>query len=362
MRSRYLTRLAIAIACAGAACTAGAFFGCVDLFHSTDFPEADAGPIDFCALSEPAALATATHACALLSACQTPVGNNAVGACLANATLAYDCTANPNRPVIGPAHAYWDCLARSQTCDDISACVYASPPQIASHAKAPICSSAASPFEAFTACQPGTNATTRLDCRDSGIPAFGESCLATGQSCVNKGQGEALCVGSEGIACTRAGCNASELNFCVDAGGSDSFDRGVDCASYGGGACVSSTDAGVLACLAVDGGACTAKNGISCTDTVASGCGSGVDESVNCRAFGPKVTCNANPNAPAYDIAAACFVRTPECTVDVCSTNGALVACERGGNVNVDCASLGLGTCVQVPTTDGTRVACGPPQ
>lgn len=363
MRSRYVTRFAIAIACASAACTAGAFFGCVDIFHSTDFPEPDSGPLDFCAMTEPAALATATHACALLSACQTPVGSNAVGTCLANATLAYDCTASPNRPVIGAAHAYWDCLARSKTCDDISSCIYASPPQIASHAKAPKCSSAASPFAAFTACQPGTNATTRLDCRDSGVSAFGESCLATGQSCANKDQGEALCVGSEGLACTRAGCNASELNFCVDAGGGDSFDRGVDCALYGAGACVSTADAGVLACLAVDGGACTAKNGITCTtDTTARGCGSGVEENVSCAAFGADVKCNASPDAPAYDVAAACFVPTPACTTDTCSSNGALLACERGGIVSVDCGSLGLGKCLEVPTTDGTRAACGPPQ
>jgi hypothetical protein len=352
----------IGIGCAASAFVAGAFFGCVDIFHSTDFPEADSGPTDFCAWSEATALSNATHACALLSACQSPVGNNAVGSCLANATLAYDCAANPNRPVIGAAHEYWDCLARSKTCDDISSCLYSTPPEIASHAEAPKCTSAATPFVPFTACQPVTNSTTRLDCRDSGIFAFGESCLATGQSCVSKDQGEALCVGSEGLSCTRPGCNDTQLNFCADAGGGAQFDRGIDCASYGAGTCVASSDAGILACLAVDGGACTAKNGITCAGAVAEGCGSGVEEHVNCSAFGSTVTCNANPDAPAYDVASACFVALDACSTESCSVNGALLACERGAIVSVDCESLGLGKCVEVPTTDGTRPACGPPQ
>lgn len=362
MRSRYVARMSIAVACAAGAVIAGAFFGCVDIFHSTDFPEADSGPTDFCSWSEATAQSNATRACALLSACQTPVGANSVGSCLANATLAYDCTANPNRPVIGAVHEYWDCLARSKTCDDISSCIYSSPPEIAAQAKAPKCTSAATPFVPFTACQPVANTTTRLDCRDSGAPAFGESCLATGQFCVSKDQGEALCVGSEGTSCTRTGCNDTELNFCADAGGGDLFDRGVDCASYGAGSCVASNDAGVLACLAVDGGTCAAKNGIECNGAIAQGCGSGIEERVNCAAFGLGVTCNANPNAPAYDIASACFTTTPACTNESCSSNGDILACERGGIVSVDCGSLGLGKCVEVATTDGTRPACGPPQ
>jgi hypothetical protein len=171
-----------------------------------------------------------------------------------------------------------------------------------------------------------------------------------------------LCLGGEGTNCQSTGCDGTELNFCEDAGGGDEFDRGVDCASYGAGKCVTIGDAG-LACLAVDGGACTAKNGISCNGSIALGCGSGVQEHVDCSKLGAgsSVTCNANPSAPAYDVASACFATTPTCSADLCSSNGALLACVRGAVVTVDCAALGLGACKEAQTTDGIRVACGAP-
>ncbi|MEO8874350.1 MAG: hypothetical protein ABI461_02085 [Polyangiaceae bacterium] len=368
MTTRASVRGALLIASAAGIVTAGAFFGCGDIFHSTDFPSADGGgggggslvtpEGGFCSWSEATAKTNALNACALVAACQSPIGDNAVGTCIVNATLAYDCAANPNRPVIGQALAYWQCVASAKTCADVDSCVYGDPPDVTKRVSPPTCGGSGS---SFTACGKSAQANSRLDCRAPGDPSLGESCLATGHTCATKNGGEALCLGGEGIACTKTSCGGTQLDFCVDAGGGTTFDRGVDCASYGAGSCVDKDAGPTCEPVVGDAGTCAPSPGIRCAQDVALGCGAGIPERVDCAALANGVTCNASQTAPAYDIAAGCFARTPTCSNDSCS-GAALNACVRGASVTVDCISLGLGPCTQVNTTDGVRASCSAPQ
>lgn len=351
--TRSFTRRMIAFTSAAGLLTGAAFFGCGDIFHSTDFSVVDGGvaSLGFCSWSEDTAKQTAAHACALVAACQSPIGGNAVGTCIARATLAYDCAANPNHPVIGEALAYWTCVSQAKTCNDVNSCVYGNPPSLDSRITPPTCGGDAS----FTTCGQGTESSARLDCRVPGQPALGESCAAIGQTCVPKNGGEALCVGDQGVTCKKAGCGSDgqKLDFCVDAGGGDSFDQGIDCASFGAGKCILVADAGPTCMpLETDAGTCAASGGIRCNGDLALGCGAGIAERVNCAALADGVSCIPSLTGPAYDLASSCFSKAPTCSADTCSGNGALLACVRGAVVSVDCGALGLGSCAQRTTSD----------
>ena len=346
---------------------AGSFVGCVDIFHSTDFGSAAAGPIDFCSWNESEAQSHAMKSCALLAACQSPVGENETGQCLVHATFAYDCSANPSLPVAGGARAFWMCMAQASSCADVASCVYSNPPSIDSRSSAPACNPQAT--SAFTSCGAGGSSDTRVDCQKPGSAAVGESCLAVGRECVPKQTGgEALCLGKEGVSCTQTGCSGTQLDFCVDAGGGDSFDRGIDCADYGAGTCID-VDAGASdaslayvgpTCAPVEAGTCEPTEGIRCLGALALSCPNGLELRANCGALAPGVACVANSTAPAWDITSACATESPACASDACSSDKkTLVACVRGSTVNVDCASLGLGDCAIVTTSDGPRAACG---
>jgi hypothetical protein len=216
---------------------------CVDLFHSTDAPTlcdldasapgcGDAAAPTLCAPDAGVAQSMALRACAWLSACEHPVGQNATGACMVDAILAFDCVANPNRQPKAKALAFWRCMQAVTTCRDVAACVM--PDGIAG------CTSGG-----YIGCTQGPqNPDTRFDCvaptvTDAGTePAPGEDCAMHGQTCdsidrdaSNHG---ALCVGPYGHTCTTsAGCDMNSLSVCDDAG----IDHGVDCTQFGGAMC-----------------------------------------------------------------------------------------------------------------------------
>ena len=255
----------------------GGVAACVDLFHSTNFEtlcDLDAaacaavdasadgaaaaprdagapdGPTDFCQWDSVTAGNNAAHACAWLGACAGPLGENALGPCIVNATLAYDCAANPNRPVVGAAHAYWDILWQAASCGDVLRAVQ---PSSTACAAAPA---------SYVTCE----AATRVACGPANAmsaPVGVEDCAAAGQTCalVN---GSGACVGPSSCAGATAvlACGASGgptlLADCEDGG----TDLGVDCANFGGGSCTAS--GGVAACRAVDGGSCTPSSAITC--------------------------------------------------------------------------------------------------
>jgi len=354
-----------AIACGAFAFALGAsLVACIDLFHGTDFesacdldasacgavdasvgidatpPPQDAGsdaPTDFCQWIPTTAAAYAVHACAWLGACEGALGDDAFAPCMLHAMLAYDCAANPNRPVLGAAHAYWDCLWQVQTCGDVDHCVEPS----GTH------ETCADDDAGYVACDPeaGTLVACAADLANGSPPTAVESCVPLGQTC--SPSGVATCIGSA-TPCADVGtsCEGTALHDCDPDGGPT--DYGVDCASFGSGSCVGSG-----ACGAVDGGSCTPTTDVTCDGGLAMGCPSGTTEQVDCNAVlgQPSATTTCDETAPGrpWDVSRACSMGTCQ-TGDSCGTDGkTLLSCTRGASVSIDCTLQGFTRCVSLP-------------
>lgn len=340
---------------------------CVDLFHDTDFAfvadaaasggdggerdgavdaqgPSDAAPLDFCALSIDEARPIAHRACALLAACETPVGTNAVGRCLERALPVIACQGAPDRAARGAVLAHYQCLAAARTCEDIARCVLGD-------AGAPSCGANVP----FTQCV----GDVRLDCRKTGQPAGAESCAATGRVCARDGLG-ARCVGPDGLGgCARTTCDGSKLRICADAGD----DLGFDCADFGAGNCAAPAKPGkgTPGCVPTSKDTCIPGSSIRCSGRVAIGCATGVEDRLDCQGlFGTSctdITTDAPPEI-GWDVSRACEVRPDggRCSKDSCSGT-TLYACVHGNATALDCAALVGGTCGKVTTSDGVDVA-----
>jgi hypothetical protein len=362
MRARIVPTAALAIT------FGGWLVACVDLFHGTSFASAcdvdaaacapldanvaddapivveDAGtdgPTNFCAWSSATAAANAAHACAWLGACEGAFDDNAFGPCMVHAVLAYDCATNPNRPVIGAAHAYWDCLWQATTCGDVANCVEPSGTR-------ETCAGAGA---AYVACDPSTAAL--IACGGgvaSGSPPAGlESCAALGQTCTTSGPAE--CSGST-TACSGASSGAmcaagtTRLHDCDPDGGA--LDYGVDCASFGAGSCFSGAFG---ACLATDGAPCAPQSAVTCEDGgVAVGCPSGVTEQIDCDAVlgvtGGASTCNPQAPGRQWDVSRACSLGTCDGQHDSCDPTGpTITTCFHGATFSASCKDLGFTSC-----------------
>ncbi len=359
MRRRVAT-LTIASTLAG-----GLMAGCIDLFHSTDFDslcmvdatactradgsllsdagtdapredvmraDADASPLpptDFCGWTRQTAHDNARHACAWLGACAGPFGNNVFGTCLDHALRTYDCTLNPNRKILGEAHAYWDCLWQATSCSDVTRCVFP-------RGVVPPCD-VSSEFPACAAQDAHPeNANTRIACAKQSVPVAFENCVGVGQTC---SASQAECAGVES-ACTSSRCDGQHLRDCTDGG----LDFGVDCALYGAGTCTFG-DAGP-ACIATGGGACAKSSNIACDAGVATGCPSGVNEAIDCRNLMEDAgTCLETAPGRPWDVSRACVPNDDAGCGEACLPDGGLVACHRGKPVGIACNAFGLGEC-----------------
>ena len=380
------------IACATVA--ALFFAGCVDLFHSTDFPalcdsdpraagclrvdaaavvdaskaadaEASTGiavdaaetsappqPTDFCAWDSAAARAKAEHACAWLGSCAGPVGDNALGACMINALLAYDCRINPARKVQGRLHAYWDCLSVAATCDAVGRCVSPDGPEACSASGAEYSSCGGTVDGGF----PG-NASVRVACTSGGSVSATENCLAIGQTCIVRGSFSA-CTGRGSVdaSCAGLACDGTLLRDC--SGGTD--DLGVDCALYGNGQCVG-FDGGGASCAASSSTGCDAGGPVRCSDAGAAiGCPSGVEETIDCAALlgGDGGACAPGASGPTWDLSRAC-VATGACSEGCVGTTVAR-GCSHGATFDVDCSKVGLTSCGTFTFDGKMRAACKP--
>jgi hypothetical protein len=334
-----------------------------DIFHSTDLPTlcGDASNAPGCSADAKAdalvdagvypftkdpqtALANAKSTCAWLAACETPMGQNQTGTCIANAVLAYDATTNPNRTPQGAARLFWQCAfdaAKLQSCDAMKSC--ALPAGVSK------CSVSAGAFVGCAASN-GANAAARVDCETNDTLPNVELCAAVGKTCGAVGNNsDALCYGPKGRACQQTGCSGPYLSVCDDAG----FDQGVDCASVGARACVGSP---VLTCKPEGVGSCTPSTDVWCDGGIATACPAGIPETVNCATLAGG--CVDIPDA-SWGTAPSVACQQPSgCGADQC--NGAsLEACVRGKVVVVSCAAEGLGPCQGVMTrSDGSRAAC----
>jgi hypothetical protein len=368
MRRR--TAVTLSVASAGLVALGATSAACFDLFHSTSdiltaceidaqSPACGAHSTDFCAWSPPEARQHAAHACGWLGACETPMGRNALGPCMFEALLAYDCAANPNHQVKDPAHALWDCLWQAQSCDDVSACILPGGP--------PTCQGAGD----VTACADAGGAPESAGIRIACDPAHAdaappsENCALWGQTCASAG-GRATCSGDvAGYSCAQSECFGNQLRWC------DGGDVGIDCTSNGAGRCSGfpkTSQAAWVACVAEsDAGACPADLTARCTSGRAVSCPSGVLETINCQSLlgGTSGACQSGPLNPAFDWTSPCVVKPPECTSDSCASDGGggVIGCARGAKFVVDCASEHLGACRLVSTELGTEqhAACSPP-
>jgi hypothetical protein len=367
VRVRTLVVVGVVVTCAAAPVA-----GCVDLFHSTDFEttaadastteaSADAAPQDICVTPAADALAVATRACALLSACESPIGDNAIGRCLPNAIAAYDCTASSLRPTSGAPLAYWLCLKAASSCGDVQKCVYGD--------VARGCSDAG----AFTNCVPERPA--RADCEPPFDGTKSENCSATGRICTANGGTAGYCSGSSGLGCSGpSSCDGTRLHACatgtilLEDGGKGTLDEGFDCAGYGAGECVHNATG--ASCKSTGDKPCATTDAVKCDGDFAVGCPNGIEERVSCAALtgGKAGTCTPTVGGRIWDVSRACGISATDggsgCARDTCSKDK-LSACVQGVSILIDCPTLGvtpaLGTCRQFETFDGARPACGRP-
>lgn len=345
-------------------------FACVDLFHSTEFdtlcdvqPDAAAcatgteagvdvfvppGHYDSCVLSHEKAQSLAHQACAWLGACLGPLGESQFGPCVIKAELAYDCEANPGLRPRGETDAFWSCLARDgagpQSCTQIEECVFTK-----TH-EAQDCQAVES--AAFFACD-SNGARVQCKAPGNGPPAAVEPCALSGRHCVaTAGNASAFCVG--GTTTDAPAAPACKGTTASKAGNSDgtSVDKGIDCANYGGGACISGSTAQVT-CLG-DGGSCGSitTGAIVCNGTIAQTCDSLHALPVDCAKLGPGLGCDAT-DASAPVIESACVPvgdagePCPAGQDDACINQGStLQSCALGRVQQVRCADVGLGQCV----------------
>jgi hypothetical protein len=336
---------------------------CFDLFHSTNF-ETGSCALDGAACEDAAAVppvldagATprelAQHACAWLGACAGAAADDAFGPCMFRATLAYDDTVAPSRPVIGAARLFWSCLASATSCAEVLAC--ADPNGVQCQATA----------DGYLQCDDSTTPAPIVTCSpsDGGSvpPPALESCTPLGQSCLLVGTVAACSGASEACASAGVSCDdAGNLHDCDPEGGP--FDLGVSCASFGAGACVT-VGSGLSACTAIGvPGSCAATSDVACEDGgFVTGCPAGAPETVNCQAV---LGLGCSPTAPgrAWDVSRACYNGT--CGADSCSADGTmLTSCARGATVTFDCASHGLGPCTLVTYAGdpSPHAQCGAP-
>lgn len=352
----------ISIVCATAA--VGFAFACVDLFHGTDFKtlctekptdpqcggaidsgasdapaEAAKPDIDFCKLTSAEAKDRAIRACAYLGACGGSIEPNAFADCVSRGQLVMDCNANPTLRPVGAFEKLWKCLATVSSCKDVAACVFTGPEQA--------CGDVAS--SKFIQCTSPSVAggNVRLECSaPGGAPNTRfDSCLVAGQRCTNDDAGSsATCTGVKGTAsCSTSSCDGTHAVGC------ETYDRGYDCATVGGGACVE--DALGPACMPGAGaGPCTDGGGattVAICDSagVARACVGGKEVAVDCRKLG--LGCDETLTPPSYDPAARCVgTAFPPCSEknDNC-VDGNLRGCIKGEAYTAQCTALGLGKC-----------------
>lgn len=371
------------VAAAGVFVALGATaLACVDLFHSTDFetictkspddpacmagPAADGGDAvdakadatdgagahpDFCAWTTAEARTQALRACAWLGACEGPVhdekSESTFGRCVVHAQLAFDCAANPSLRPRGAVDDFWGCLASVNSCGDVDRCVFPGGVQ------------PCNPVDggSSTACGTGSNAGVRLECSGPGGRAAGvEPCVMRGQTCTTENGSLATCGGVEGLTCTTNRCASTAAVDCKLEGAP--VDRGVDCAGYGEGRCVTS-ETGEPACAPGDQAkGCPDDAPVSCDGAVATSCIAGKETRVDCSLLG--LPCDVSVAVGLHDPSAACVQRGAtmcDATTDTC--DGSLVAsCGRGTLFEVNCLSVGLGKC-KLDTSN--RASCTAP-
>ena len=359
---------------------------CVDLFHSTDFdtlcdvspsdprcgtdaaggpdvvsePAADAPKRphpDFCSWNTLAKVESeAKRACALLGACEGPLGESVFGQCVVRAELAFSCDANPTLRPAGPTDDFWSCLATATKCAEVDRCVF--PTGI------DVCGTVDGGN--FTSCGNG-NVSNQLKCA---IPQGGravavEPCAMRGKTCstvavINGISAASSCTGTVSgfsagaVACVASGCEGTVAKNCKASAGV-TIDDGFDCASQSAKCTIV---ASVPACESTNAPACTPDSPPACVGAKVTACVKGHELVVDCSVLGLDCDVAKLADADLYDLTAACTLAAPECTNEEACQGATLRSCGRGKMYEVDCVSVGLGTCDRIAANG--KVACRP--
>jgi hypothetical protein len=354
---------------------------CVDLFHSTDFttlcaldsaacaapetgadaPDSEPPPviIDFCTWTPEQAQNAAERTCAWVGACAGALPRSSFAACMLRARAAYDCALNPSLRPRGRTAELWSCLARIQSCTDVSRCFFGPSP--------PSCEPVA-PNTSFTQCAPDPSSSTVVECALSGSDSDSgtnpttaiESCVLEGRSCVALDTSRAICAGKGGIGCSGASrCDGTHAIACNGAN-----DDGFDCAAFGDGRCVEDLDGGGVACAPVtDAAPCDGGAELRCDDAgIPRACVGGLEVAVDCAQLGQ--TCVLGDSGrPALDPLAACGYAdaAAECSTDDECAGDILRSCAQRTAFEVSCAKHGLGPCTKPPVGRAPFATCKPP-
>jgi len=179
-----------------------------------------------------------------------------------------------------------------------------------------------------------------------------------GKTCSPEDTSTSSCTGVKAFQCATNECMGTSAVDCSATG----VDRGIDCAAFGGGACRSfdgGTEDGGLSCAPGDKAtlSCPTSGVPECAGATVYTCIAGKEVRVECARLG--LPCDVSEPVGSYDPTAACINRAPSACVapDKCiGTN--LQSCGRGLLEEIDCATVGLGTCSVGPAG---RAACKKP-
>ncbi len=332
-----------------AACLAAlGAFACGDVFHGTEYETActrDKNACrlhDYCALTPTEAQERAIRTCARLGSCAGPLGDNAFGACVANAILAYDCGARPGQSPRAEARAYWDCLYAATDAPLANACGMVE--QCLIPPNTPQCSTLQ---DSVGCAYPSGQIGTRIACSDGGRVAI-QRCLDA--PCVTASQIYAACTISTSP-CTH-GCaptNDSVFVTCEPDGGP--IRQLTDCHGIGDGRC---TPYGCAPAYESDAGVSCTNSEVICRGDTAVACANGYEDTVDCARLGAK--CVAHP---LDDARASCVGTMDKCPVDFCQ-GATLFSCANGVVRSVDCTSVGYAKCelALIPGERAARARC----
>ena len=166
----------------------------------------------------------------------------------------------------------------------------------------------------ISGCGAGSNSSIVTICADGGGFTSAVNCQMRGYTCAAGacGNGGSPCGGQ-----VQAGCGGNTLRACQtvenEAGtGTVVLDVGRDCTNFGGGNCVE--NGSIAGCLPNDAAAaCAPSSAVACTLTdggaVVTGCASGYPETIPCSAFTEGTTCNPDGGwaAASQDLVGGCF-------------------------------------------------------
>jgi len=287
---------------------------------------------------------------------------------MVRALAAYDCTFNPTLQVQGAARNLWACLIDVNSCGRVRDCLYGGRfggcPKLENGS--------------FAACEVLDGGDVAVECGIAGNttnpPQGVEPCLLEGRSCFRTGASTSVCSGSgkynQNNCPAALRCESTYAMRCAA-----STDVGINCAFFGGGACVAD-DAGLVACAPSENAAgCTSTTGAveaTCDDAgVASRCVRGKRAEARCGSIGLNCippTDRARTldlfemcSTPSGAGAAFCTPLEDGCkAVDGGSAPG-IESCGNNTRFALDCAAVGLGPCREGVAPKPPFASCTPP-